>query len=89
MFYGFIVLLVVVGGVVVDGGGWWWVVVGGGGGRPLEAPGGHRGQFPRTDLSACCKSSPHQRRQDPKSYACLGNDERKLYKIYRIYLFIY
>ena len=40
--------------VVVGGGRWWWVVVGGwvggGGDRPLEAPGGHRGQFPRTDF---------------------------------------
>ena len=26
------------------------MVTGGGGGRPLEATGGHRGQFPRTDF---------------------------------------
>ena len=38
---------------------WWWVVVGGGGsGRPLEATGGHRGQFPRTDFGPFLKSSP-------------------------------
>ena len=32
--------------------------MGGGGGRPLEATGGHTGQFPRTDAGPFCKSSP-------------------------------
>ena len=35
--------------MVVGGGGWWWVVVGGAG-LWWEAPGVHRGQFPRTDV---------------------------------------
>ena len=37
----------VVSGGGVGGGGCWWVLVAAGE-RPLEATGGHEGQFPRT-----------------------------------------
>ena len=54
--------------MVVGGGRWWWMVDGGGG-RPLEATGGHRGQFPRTDFGPFRKSTPLTIPPGPQSYA--------------------
>ena len=59
--------------VVVGGGRWWWVVVGGGGGMPLDATGGHRGQFLRTDFGPCLESTPLPTPPGPLKLRLIGD----------------
>ena len=58
------------------GGGGWWVVVVGGSGRPLEAPGDHRGQLPRTDFGPCRESSPLPTPPGPLKLRLLGEQHK-------------
>ena len=59
--------------MVVGGGRWWWGLGGGGGGMPLEAAGGHRGQFPRTDFGLASQAlSSNNAARTPKATLVWG-----------------
>ena len=83
VFFVHFVLFIILYILFINGGGWWWVVSGGGrswwvvaggGGLCREAPGGHRGKFPRTDFGLAVGIQSSNAARTPKASLVWGNN---------------